>query len=263
MPAIYAHDTFGRIVYKELDGDVRDLIQRCSNVFRIGLQGPDYLFFYRPLKENALNRLGHQIHEESALGFFTNAREVILDHGKDSPELAYTLGVLCHYMLDSECHGYIDYMAGETGIGHNEIETEFDRSLLLRNGQDPADFMMGKLVPTDEKTAWVVSEFYDEISPMQVRECLKTMHMLKNILHIGTKQKEKVIAGLMDRLGAADSFGGVVMKMEADEASGPINRELFTRYKNAIRPTVKLIYQYCELLDSLEPLPERFDRNFL
>lgn len=263
MPAIYAHDTFGRIIYKELDGDVHDLIRRYSDFFRIGLQGPDYLFFYRPLKPNALNQLGHKIHEESAMGFFTNAREVILDHGKNSPELAYALGVLCHFMLDSECHGYIDHMAAETGIGHNEIETEFDRSLLLRNGEDPAAFMMGRLVPVKEKIAWTVSEFYDEVSPAQVEQCLKTMRGLKNILHIGSRPKEAVIFSLMDKLGAADSFGGVVMRLEPDEDCAPINRQLFARYKNAVRPTIKLIYQYCRLLDSLEPLPERFDRNFL
>lgn len=263
MPAIYAHDTFGRIIYKALDGEVHDLIRRYSDLYRIGLQGPDYLFFYRPLKANALNQLGHRIHEKNARGFFTNAREIILDHGKDSPELAYILGVLCHFMLDSECHGYIDHMVEETGIGHNEIETEFDRSLLLRNGQDPARFMMGRLVPVNEKIAWTISEFYDEISPAQVEECLKTMSRLKNLLHIGSSRKEAVIFGLMNRLQVADSFGGVVMKLEADETCGPINRELFARYKNAIRPTIKLIYQYGRTLDSLEPLPERFDRNFL
>jgi hypothetical protein len=263
MPAIYAHDTFGRIVYKKSEGDMHDLIHRYSNFFRIGLQGPDYLFFYRPLKSNAVNELGHRLHEESALDFFTNAREIISDHGKDSPEMAYILGVLCHFMLDSECHGYIDRMAEKTGIGHNDIETELDRSLLLRRGINPADFYMGNLVPVTERIAWVISEFYEGVSPSQVQECLKTMRGLKNLLHIGSAQKEKIIFGLMDRLGVADSFGGVVMGLEADENCAPIVKELITRYKNALEPALIMLEYYYEEWDSQDPLPERLNRNYL
>ena len=48
MPASYTHDTFGRIVYKELEGEIHWLIHKYSEFFRIGLQGPDVLFFYHP-----------------------------------------------------------------------------------------------------------------------------------------------------------------------------------------------------------------------
>ena len=74
MPAIYAHDTFGRIVYKELEGDIHWMVHKYQEYFRIGLQGPDFLFFYHPLKKNPIREYGNRLHEELAAGFFERAR---------------------------------------------------------------------------------------------------------------------------------------------------------------------------------------------
>lgn len=262
MPAIYAHDTFGRIVYKELEGDIHWLVHKYQEYFRIGLQGPDFLFFYHPLKSNPVSEYGYQLHEEIATDFFANAREIIAERGKDTPHCAYILGVICHFMLDSECHGYVEQMVAETGISHNEIETEFDRSLMLRTKQEPAQFKVGKIIPTDEGIAWVMSEFYNGISPHQIQKSLKSMRGIKNLLHIDGRKKEAVVNGVMKAAGQKDSFGGIVMGLTPNEACRPINRELFARYKAAIQPTVTMIYKYYQALDNLDPLPRRFDRNF-
>ena len=71
MPAIYAHDTFGRIVYKELEGDIHWMVHKYQEYFRIGLQGPDFLFFYHPLKKNSIREYGNRLHEELAAGFLS------------------------------------------------------------------------------------------------------------------------------------------------------------------------------------------------
>lgn len=262
MPAIYTHDTFGRIVYKELEGDIRWMVHKYQEYFRIGLQGPDFLFFYHPLKSNPVKEYGYQLHEEIATEFFSNAREIIAERGKDSPHCAYILGVLCHFMLDSECHGYVEQMVKETGISHNEIETELDRSLMIRSKLNPAEYKVSQIIPTDEMVAWVMSEFYDGITPHQVQASLKSMRNIKNVLHIHSRKKETVINGIMKVVGQSDSFDGIVMGMEPNEACRPITKELFRRYKAAIQPTVTMIYKYYQALDHLEPLPKRLDRNF-
>ncbi len=262
MPAIYAHDTFGRIVYKELEGDIHWMVHKYQEYFRIGLQGPDFLFFYHPLKKNPIREYGNRLHEELAAGFFERAREILADRGKDTPHCAYILGVICHFMLDSECHGYVEEMMEETGISHNEIETEFDRSLMLRAKQDPTQFRVGRVIPTDEAVAWVMSEFYEGISPHQVRQCLKSMRRTKNLLHIDGKKKEAVVTGIMKAARQYDNYGGVVMGLTANEACRPISRELFARYKAAVQPTVTMIYKYYQAIDSGEALSARFNRNY-
>ena len=262
MPAIYAHDTFGKAVCRELEGDIRSLVREYREYFRIGLQGPDFLFFYRPWKENPVSGFGHRLHEEVAAGFFERAREIVADRGKHSAQCAYVLGVICHFMLDSECHGYVEEMAEETGISHNEIETEFDRSLILRMKKRPERSLAGRLIPTDEGIAWVMSEFYENITPRQVQKCLKSMRAIKNLLHVDGKGKERLVNTLMKASGQGDNFGGIVMGLSPNEACRPLNRELFARYKAAIQPTVTMIYKYYQAVDSCEPLSARFDRNF-
>ena len=46
MPTTYTHDAFGRKVYKSLQGDLQELIHRHIQLYRIGLHGPDILFYY-------------------------------------------------------------------------------------------------------------------------------------------------------------------------------------------------------------------------
>lgn len=45
MPAMYAHDTFGRKVATKLPLSVKQPILQYPQMFRVGLQGPDVLFF--------------------------------------------------------------------------------------------------------------------------------------------------------------------------------------------------------------------------
>ena len=46
MPTTYAHDLFGKEVYKKLPSDMKALIRRYGDLYRIGLHGPDILFYY-------------------------------------------------------------------------------------------------------------------------------------------------------------------------------------------------------------------------
>lgn len=42
-----------------------------------------------------------------------------------------------HFALDSTCHGYSENKIRMTGITHMEIETEFDRYLMVRDHLNP------------------------------------------------------------------------------------------------------------------------------
>lgn len=44
MPTTYAHDLFGQRVYTFLTPEIKQVIRKNKNLFRIGLHGPDILF---------------------------------------------------------------------------------------------------------------------------------------------------------------------------------------------------------------------------
>ena len=137
MPALYAHDRFGAKVSGRLEGELGEIVNRYYTQFSIGLQGPDIFFFYKPYKDNVIVRYGNHLHEISALSFFRHALSVVQRYGRDSGEYAYLMGFICHFILDSECHPYVDEMIEKTGVQHMEIEEEFEKLLLRLDYKDP------------------------------------------------------------------------------------------------------------------------------
>lgn len=50
---------------------------------------------------------------------------------------AYALGVVCHFALDASCHTYINHFEKTRRISHHEIEKEFEKYLMKKDGLDP------------------------------------------------------------------------------------------------------------------------------
>ena len=51
MPAIYAHLRFGEEVAKMLSKPYAKFIEKHKDAFHLGTQGPDILFYHRPMKK--------------------------------------------------------------------------------------------------------------------------------------------------------------------------------------------------------------------
>ena len=51
MPALYAHNKFGKLVIPKLPSTIKETVRKYPNEFRMGLQGPDFLFFYLTRKD--------------------------------------------------------------------------------------------------------------------------------------------------------------------------------------------------------------------
>ena len=136
MPAAYAHYYFGKKVYKTLPKQEQEMIREGKYAFLLGLHGPDLLFYYFPVCKNRINQEGVKLHKSIAADFFEYG---VKQYQKNPDPIlrAYLYGYLCHFMLDSECHPYIDLYMEEKDLGHLEIETDFDRYLMEKDGKNP------------------------------------------------------------------------------------------------------------------------------
>ena len=76
MPAIYAHDAFGLSVISTLPPSFSDLYAKYPQAFRLGFQGPDILFYYKPLSSNPIRKWGMALHVK------TNGEAFFLEMGK-------------------------------------------------------------------------------------------------------------------------------------------------------------------------------------
>ncbi len=261
MPAFFAHDLFGRAAAKRLKGDLKETVLTHYTQFRIGLQGPDLFFFYRPYSYNAVNRYGTALHEASALPFLEKAKEVILEKGRDSKEYAYLLGFICHFILDSECHPYVESFRALSGVAHMEIEEEFDKKLLRLLGRNPFTYPLYRLIPTDETTAESVLPFYDA-DLHTIRTSLLDLHRVKRLFYAPRIWKQFLMNGIMRLLGKYDTMKGLVHQRPDNPRCAKSNEELLARFKKAVPLAVKMLESFDQSLRTGSELDPRFDRNF-
>lgn len=96
-------------------------IEKYPELFNIGLHGPDILFYYRPLSENKVNQTGFGMHERRGKEFFENAAKTVKVENLNAAFIAYLYGFICHFSLDTTCHGYIDEKIEKSGVATQKL----------------------------------------------------------------------------------------------------------------------------------------------
>ena len=82
MPSLYAHNKFGKLVIPRLPIEIKQIIKKYPDSFRIGLQGPDFLFFH--ILNRNITKLGVSMHHNDTYTFMEHACTVIRKCGIDS-----------------------------------------------------------------------------------------------------------------------------------------------------------------------------------
>ena len=261
MPSLYAHNKFGKLVLAQLPDEEKAVIEKYPRAFRIGLQGPDYLFFYRAFHKNKMNQIGITCHHQDAYKLFQNALEVIEEFGKDSIQYSYLLGMICHLGLDSICHPYVYEAMELTGCGHCEIEGDFDRLLMSKDGHIPEKYRFDKLVPTDFDTALGIVYFYDGVSTHQVQSSLRWMKFIKRILFSPNIVKRSILEFAMRLTPHYKKYKGHIIRPKENPACCRESEHLYKLLKSAIAPTVQMISGFNQALKGF-PLPDDFHIDF-
>lgn len=262
MPALYAHNRFGADVVEQLDVELQTILKKYYTQFRIGMQGPDIFFFYRPLFHTPVSKCAGDMHDENADKFFENAVKVIERKGRNSREYAYILGFICHFALDSECHPYVEQMVEQIGVGHMEMEGEFDKFLLRADGKNALSFPIAKYIPTDDMTVETIYHFFPEMSRAEIKESLKTYKLAKRVFTAPNKWKQRVINTLLRIAGVYKKYYGLMHSYDDNPKCQKTNQGLEKRYNKAILVATELIQSYDERVQKNAPLSERFQRTY-
>lgn len=261
MPTTYAHYTFGQEVLKNLNDDIKKIIEENKNLFNIGLHGPDILFYYKALKSNPISKIGNNLHKLSVDKFFENARNIIKNCPDSEAACAYTLGFICHFMLDSECHPYIRKKESKK-LTHSTIETEFDRFFMAKNNLNPISFKPTAHIVPDNRNASVISCFFEGITNEEILTSLKSMKFYLNFLVAPSPLKRSLIIWGLKLSGNYEKMIGLLMSYESVEECNEINKGLYDLYKAAINPTADIIEEYYKNINKSVNLNDRFNRNF-
>lgn len=262
MPAIFAHDLFGRKVLKQLPPGFRQIIEAHWPQFTIGLQGPDIFFFYRPFTGRKIRDYGLGLHKVSALPFFEHARQIVRTTGRDTKEYAYLMGFICHFILDSECHPYVAEAVKNTGVHHLEIEEEFDKRLLRLDGKDPIGFPLSSLIPSDDSTARAILPFYRDMSLPVVKQSLKDMKRIKRLLTAPGAPKQQALNAVFRLSGHYKDMKGLMNQRRDNPGCVTTNQRLLTLFQNSVILAATMIQSFDEGLFSDASLDARFNRSF-
>lgn len=261
MPAAYAHHRFGEACLETLPPMMESICTRYRELFDIGVHGPDVLFYNNPLQSNEVNRFGQELHHWTGAQFFEVAKYSYQENDSKQAMLAYLLGFLAHFTLDSGCHDYVNEETEESGLSHNLIESQYEVYLMEKDGKDPMKMDRSLPLKTTRENAEIIARFF----PFEEDEILKAMKGQKNVLHLFYSPKEKkknLIRGVIGKLKIKGDFGDLFLDREHLEACNRMNEILWMRQKAAAGIYLKLAKSLVLYLNGQGELDEYFAYDF-
>ncbi|MDD3403044.1 MAG: zinc dependent phospholipase C family protein [Hespellia sp.] len=248
MPSTYAHYRMGQEIKRMITGNEKTIIKNYSDLFNIGLHGPDILFYYKPLRTNKINSIGYGMHEKPGYEFFEHAASVIQKNECSQAHMVYVYGMICHFALDVTCHGYVDEKIRQSGVSHGEIEVEFDRELMVMDGLDPVRHKLTNHIVVNHETAGVIRDFYDGVTAGDIYKALEGMKFYNDLLLAPSKIKRKCIYTLLKVSGNYQEMHGLIVNYKKSEKCEDSTRRLMLLYEGAKHLAVRLIREYRKYL---------------
>ena len=260
MPNYYAHLKFGEKVLEELPVALAEAVDREREAFDLGCLGPDPLFFYQPIRPNAVRREGVRMHRNSALPAVERLRQAIEDEVPMS--VGYGAGFLCHLALDSACHGYVNHRAAGGPISHMAMEGEYDRMLLENDGLDATERAHLPRISNDHAVWEAASQAFVHASPGQMRRAYRSMHFFSSFLARSNGRATGKVIGAVSHMLPISSAKGIALKAQPHPAAAESNETLDQLLEAAVPVTAEQITAFFRAIRAEDPVPRWFDRDF-
>ncbi|MCI7796301.1 MAG: zinc dependent phospholipase C family protein [Lachnospiraceae bacterium] len=264
MPAAFAHDLYGRLVYSLLDKETKRAIKRYKDCFYLGLHGPDPLFFYRALGKNELTEKGHRLHEQPAYGIFSFGCKTIEEAGNKADQDAltsYLLGFACHFALDHSLHGLINEITAQTDFTHGEVETELDRRLMVREGLEPLRTNTMTHIKNTPATRMASSRVLMEREE-RMSEAIASFHAVGRIF-VNTGECFKTgLCMILRAAGCYQGIHGMIMRKRETPGLKTFTDRLEQKFRESVPFGAKLTQDLFLTLSEGSPLPDAFSGNF-
>ncbi len=202
MPTTYAHWRFGDTCLKTLPKPARRIAEAYRPLYDIGAQGPDVFFHCPVIRRGEVARYGSRLHHTPMRETLKGFRQNWLLAGNRDEALAYLLGFLAHFMLDSYCHGYIELKALREGPSHNKIESQYDRHLMLQDGHDPYRTKVTFSLHPSASAARMMAQLYGTWDEKIMNKSVKNQIFYRDLLRDSNSFKRTFLSTAMKIIGA-------------------------------------------------------------
>lgn len=261
MPSNFAHYLFGQQLLLQLPDYLQNIIQPNQQLYQIGQHGPDIIFYHRPFLPHSVARIGFQMHKLPARYFFEQARDTIGLTG-DPRLMAYTMGFLGHFILDSNCHGYVYEKIKEGKISHAELETEFDRMLMVQQRIDPLNTNATDHLPVNPQLCRLIAQIFVPLTPEQISYGLHAMKFYHRLLASPAPSVRRTIHHILRLTRTEYLLGGLIVNPVPNPLCRESNAKLMELYQFSLQEAATVMVEYYSSLFTDKPLNERFDRTF-
>ncbi|MFI3171626.1 MAG: zinc dependent phospholipase C family protein [Eubacteriales bacterium] len=263
MPAFYTHARFGAKVLEALSPDIREIANKYPELFYIGLQGPDILFYHKAYQGNEISKAGYAQHRKAGYEFFEPARQIIRESDNQEAAFSYIAGFICHFTLDSQCHPYIGTVEQDTKLSHAEIEAEEDRYLMIQDGKDPLRHLAVNQVVISELNTAVIAEFFEVTVQEDIRRALRHMKFFSRLFCAPSKCKRTMVYAALKLAGKYKGLSGMIVNYEENPKCYESTRKIAELCEGAIPIACDLIAEYHTAVENLEVrLGERYTMTF-
>lgn len=235
MPAVAAHYKFGQMVFEILEKPYKDIIKENREMFVLGLQGPDILFFYKPYIKNSVSMVGSQIHDKKAIMFF-GEKFFYNDDLENKRKLSYLFGCICHYCLDKNCHPFVNKIA-KTPIEHKKLEAELDGAVINKYKLLKTRY---QYIPKEGIDFTVLSEIYSMVGKNELKKSVKDMRSYIKML-----EDPSIVILFENILLMKDKFSSLSIK--DNKIYEKETRELILLFENSIEEGKNLIEGFYDL----------------
>ncbi len=266
MPDTYAHYRFGRDVLALLPEAQQEVIRANRSLYDIGLHGPDPLFYYRPLSHHPLHEMGRRLHRMTGRQFFEAAARTCRCRGEKAADMAYLYGFLCHYALDSACHGLVIATADRGEVTHAGIESSLDRLLMIRDGLDPVrtDRAESLRLSSSERRrcAQVMAPYLPGVSEARLSRAVNSMAFYNRFLRLPSPIARGAVDRTLRLIGQYDAIHGHMVPERPDPRCEETDRQLLVLYEQAVPEAVSMITGFPACARGQVPWPDRYNYTF-
>lgn len=258
MPATYAHWAFGRECIEKMPKNLQEIIHENRDIYNLGVHGPD-IFFYDLINSKVV-KYGYQLHNIPAEEFFKKSKEAFINHDEKAEMLAYIMGFLSHFVLDCECHSYIERKIEVSGLSHNHIEAQWERHVMLMDYRTPNLIDRAEALKPNKKNAKIISYFH----PFEAKTVLATCTWQRYIVSLVTAispPKQKFFQKIAKKLGI-ENYGDLYIGFEEIEECRDSNLRLDKLAQKALDRYPKLMKNLLNYLNGQEKLDKYFNYDF-
>lgn len=266
MPTTYAHWRFGDRCIATLPEELQEIINKNRDIFNFGVHGPDIFFYYDCLKHNDVNKFGSNMHDIPFNETLKAIRPIYKKIDDKQAAVSYILGFICHFTLDSYCHGYIERKeetSKETDkpTTHGILESQFDKYLLIKDGYDPFKKKVTKTLRPNKHIGHIIGELFPEMGEEVCYKTIKDQKLYLNILKDSNSVKRKFLEKVMDMAGAPQFKDLLLTTNDYPEIEDAMLR-LDKLFDKAIEHYPSLVDSAVRYLERSTPLDAYFKNHF-